>query len=265
MEKASRLPETVVKIEATDLPSSSSPEPSSPSETRGKRITVQLLSSTPSLAGLELVYDGNRDAMALVDHGKKSCIVAEGWISDSPASGVRPMRVSDTGERAAKRGHRARKVDGHVDGEEPETFWITGETDDEVLPAPVASMVQFALFFQQAQQRLNQRPVLRGGGGDEEDEEDKKPPKDEQSRQEELKKLWRKFMNLLWEILFDIECWLADMLEDEEEEEDDDWDFEDEVEFNRMPPERIDPNDFEPPNGYKIRRMPPYDPEKKKK
>ncbi len=247
------------------------PSPSSEAvvkiEPRGKQINVKLLSSTPAPAGLELIYDGNRDAMALVDHRKKSCIVAEGWMRDSPASGVGPMRISDTGERAAKQGHRARKVDGHADGEKPEVFWIAGETDDEVLPTPVTSMVQFALFYQQRQQRLNQPPgpVLRGGGEDDEDEEDKKPPQDDKSWQEELEELWRKFMDLLWEILFDIECWIYDQLEDEEEAEDDDWDFEDEPKLKPVEREPLDPYDFEPPKGYRIRTMPPYDPKKKKK
>ena len=181
MENTARSPETVIKIETRDLSASSSPDPSSPSETRGKRITVKLLSSAPPGGGMELIYDGNQDAMVVVDHGRKSYIVAAGWMRASPASGVSAMTVSDTGERATKQGYLSRKVDLHPEGGEAKAIWIAGGgegADDDVLPAPVASMVQFAISYQQAEQRLNQAQLL-GGGDDDDDDEDDKPPEDD--------------------------------------------------------------------------------------
>ena len=277
MQKASHSPEPVVRIETRDLRTASSPEPSAPPETHGKRINVQLLSSAPPSVGMELIYDGNRDVMIVVDHDRKSYIDIHGWMRVVPASSF--------GERATKPGLSAGTVDLHGEG-------------SDSLAQPVAGMVHFARFYQQAQQRLNQPQRLGGGPDDDDDDDDDKPPKDDQppkegetpeddkppkegeppkddkppkedkpedheltpEEEEEIKKLFEELFQLIWEMLLDMEAGVYNG-EEEEEEEEDDWD-DDELELKPIRRREIDPSSFEPPSGYKRMSMGPQDDKK---
>ena len=257
MEHASGSPETVVRIERSDLPTTSSPDPTAPPETRGKRITVQLLSSG---AGMELIYDGNRDAMVVVDHNRKGYVVVDHWMRATPVSKLGAMAVSDTGERATKQGHPSRKVDLRREGRKTNAVWIADDGEgDEVLPAPVASMVQFAIFYQQAQQRLNQRQRL-GGGDDDEDDQDDKPPEDDFFS--EVMRMIEKWYQQLWDLMLDIEGGVYNGEEDEEEDEEEEGEDEDDGDFDDWESDtdrKLDPDDFEPPEGYKRRSLGPYE------